>query len=168
MGTRRDEIFEFLTIDDILQENMDLREKLSACEEEKADIQEDLEDYETRITKIGVKTGTSAQAGCNYCDISITIKGADGSYCNTGSLGNDDNNWENSHWDYFDCDSSIDQDHHVSGCCNFHAGFDRSVEVNLHHKGSGGWECDKVEIEFGNGKQVTCDVNKSLDNDQWS
>ena len=105
--------------------NPSSRETLSACEEETADMLESLEDYETMVTKIAIKTKDRTTAGCDHCQITITIQGDDGNECTSGILNNSDDNWKRGKWDYFNCNSDIDEDHHISGCCNFHAGFDR-------------------------------------------
>ena len=118
---REDEPFHFLTIDDILKENAELKAEVLVLEQEVEDLKQEVEDLKddkkeifvtnAKVKELHILTGSN---GCDNCEISIKITGPDGD-CDTGSLDDRHNNFGDGCMDRF-------SDGEISGCHNENLG----------------------------------------------
>jgi len=171
--TAHDESFYFRTIDDILNQNNEykkeieeLKSDLSTCNSNyaschsslstcnsglatcdsslkscRSDLSECSDYYSKNLNLIRVYT---ADNGCDWCELWLSISDDGGkTYCSVGELDNDDDNFEQDQVDFF---------HDLGGCKNAFTGDirrDKDWAIKLHHKQSGGWKGDQLELAFG-------------------
>jgi len=149
------EPFDFLTIDDILQQNQDLKDEVDRLNDEINEMQNVFDSWEkffngnAKVNKISIKTGNRDYCGCDKCNINMIILGPKDS-CDTGLLDNANDNWQNGMTDTFT---------NIGDCSGKYMGDTRdSWYVTMNHTRSGGWCPDTAWIYMESGAILECDL----------
>jgi len=168
-ATERNDRFDFLTIDDILKENNELKIEIERLKEENlslnhtiADMENDIERYQDNLYKTPRLEFISSKTGNGHDDhtddtIRMDIENLSiGASCKNIYLDSCYNDRE---------DGSYDIYRYIHECQDDYLGDLRDdFRITIHQYGSDGWGVDTMWLHFNTGAILKCDMDCWLDN----